>query len=74
MKTFALGGIHPPENKISEKAATEVLPIPPKVYIPLGQNLGAPAKAVVEKGAEVRAGQLIGKGEAFISANVHSSV
>jgi Na+-translocating ferredoxin:NAD+ oxidoreductase subunit C len=74
MKTFALGGIHPPENKISEKAATEVLPIPPKVYIPLGQNLGAPAKAVVEKGAEVKAGQLIGKGEAFISANVHSSV
>ncbi len=74
MKTFVMGGIHPPENKISEKAATEILPIPPKVFIPLGQNLGAPAKPVVEKGAVVKAGQLIGKGEAFISANVHSSV
>jgi Na+-translocating ferredoxin:NAD+ oxidoreductase subunit C len=74
MKTFVMGGIHPPENKISEKAATEVLPIPAKVYIPLGQNLGAPAKPVVEKGAVVKVGQLIGKGEAFISANVHSSV
>lgn len=74
MKTFVMGGIHPPENKISEKAATEVLPVPPKVFIPLGQNLGAPANAIVEKGTEVRVGQLIGKGEAFISANVHSSV
>lgn len=74
MKTFVLGGVHPPENKISEKAAIEVLPIPPKVYIPLGQNLGAPAKAIVEKGAVVKTGQLIAKGEAFISAGVHSSV
>lgn len=69
-----MGGIHPPENKISEKAATDVLPVPPKVFIPLGQNLGAPAKAIVEKGAMVKTGQLIAKGEAFISANVHSSV
>lgn len=74
MKTFVLGGVHPPENKISDKAAIEVLPIPPKVYIPLGQNLGAPAKPVVDKGTVVKVGQLIAKGEAFISANVHSSV
>jgi len=74
MKTFVLGGVHPPENKISAKASIEVLPIPPKVYIPLGQNLGAPAKPVVDKGAVVKVGQLIAKGEAFISANVHSSV
>ncbi len=74
MKTFLLGGVHPPENKISEKVVVEVLPIPPKVFIPLGQNLGAPAKAIVDKGVVVRVGQLIAKGEAFISANVHSSV
>lgn len=74
MKTFLLGGVHPPENKISEKVVVEVLPIPPKVFIPLGQNLGAPAKAIVDKGAVVRVGQLIARGEAFISANVHSSV
>lgn len=74
MKTFLLGGVHPPENKISEKAATEVLPIPAKVYVQLGQNLGAPAKAIVDKGAMVKTGQLIAKGEAFISANVHAPV
>ncbi len=69
-----MGGVHPPENKISEKAAIEVLPLPQKAFIPLGQNLGAPAKAVVDKGASVKVGQLIASGEAFISANVHSSV
>ncbi|NLN95850.1 MAG: electron transport complex subunit RsxC [Bacteroidales bacterium] len=74
MKTFQMGGVHPPENKISEKAAIEVLPLPQKAFIPLGQNLGAPAKAVVDKGALVKVGQLIASGEAFISANVHSSV
>ncbi len=74
MKTFTLGGVHPPENKISEKAAIEVLPVPKTVSIPLGQSLGAPPKPVVDKGAKIKAGQLIAKGESFISANVHSSV
>lgn len=74
LKTFRMGGIHPPENKISEKQEIEVLAIPPKVFIPLSQHLGAPAKAVVAKGDTVKTGQLIAKGEAFISANIHSSV
>lgn len=74
LKTFKMGGIHPPENKISEKQEIEVLAIPPKVFIPLSQHLGAPAKVQVAKGDTVKAGQLIAKGEAFISANIHSSV
>jgi len=74
MKTFVMGGVHPPENKISASAAIESLPLPTKVFIPLGQNLGAPAKPVVDKGDMVKVGQLIAKGEAFIAANIHSSV
>ena len=74
MKTFRKGGVHPHENKLSSGQAIEVLPIPKTVSIPLAQVLGAPAVPVVEKGAKVLAGQLIAKGEAFISANVHSSV
>ncbi len=74
MKTFKLGGVHPEENKIAQGQPIEMLPIPRKVHIPLGQNLGAPAREVIEKGAVVKTGQLIAKGEAFISANVHSSV
>ncbi|MBK6963413.1 MAG: electron transport complex subunit RsxC [Bacteroidales bacterium] len=74
LKTFKLGGIHPGENKLSAGAAIEILPLPTQVCIPVSQNLGAPSKVVVEKGAVIRTGQLIAKGEAFISSNVHSSV
>ncbi len=73
MKTFKIGGVHPPENKFSEKQPIETLPLPKTVYIPLSQHLGVPAKPVVAKGDKVKAGQLIAKGEAFISANIHAS-
>lgn len=67
-----MGGVHPPENKIAEKAAIEILPAPKQLFIPISQHLGAPAVPVVEKGAKVKAGQLLAKGEAFISANIHT--
>jgi Na+-translocating ferredoxin:NAD+ oxidoreductase subunit C len=41
---------------------------------PPGSEPWSPGQSLVEKGAVVKVGQLIGKGEAFISANVHSSV
>ncbi len=74
MKTFKTGGVHPEENKLSANVAIEILPVPEKVCIPISQSLGAPSKVVVEKGAFVKTGQLLAKGEAFISSNVHSSV
>ncbi len=74
MKTFAKGGVHPAENKIAANAPVEVMPIPKKAYIPVSQHLGVPAKPVVKRGDMIKVGTLIAKGEAFISANVHSSV
>ncbi len=74
LKTFKLGGVHPPENKLSAGSPIEVLPIPKQVVVPLGQNLGAPSKPLVKRGDEVKTGQLIAVGEAFISANLHSPV
>jgi electron transport complex protein RnfC len=74
LKTFKLGGIHPPENKLSKGKAIEVLPIPDKVIIPLSQHIGAPATSIVAKGDTVKVGQLIAKSSGFISANIHSSV
>ncbi len=74
LKTFPLGGVHPDECKFTEQKAIEPLPIPERVYIPLSQSLGAPSVPVVNKGDRVKTGQLIAKGEAFISANIHSSV
>jgi len=74
MKTFKLGGVHPEENKLSSQAAIETIPLPKVAYIPLSQHLGAPAVPVVEKGAQVKVGQLIGKAQGFISANIHAPV
>ena len=74
MKTFALGGIHPDDNKISTSAAIEVMPLPQKVVVLMNQHLGAPATPVVAKGDKVKVGQLIGEARAFMCANVHSPV
>ncbi|NDV46547.1 electron transport complex subunit RsxC [Paludibacter sp. 221] len=74
MKTFKIGGIHPNDNKFS--AGKRILPValPKQVIIPLAAYLGAPSVAVVEKGEKVKAGQLVGKANGFVSSNVHSSV
>lgn len=74
MKTFAKGGVHPADNKIAANAPIEVMPLPKKAFISVSQHLGAPAKVIVKRGDEVKVGSLIAKGEAFISANIHSSV
>lgn len=74
LKTFKLGGVHPAENKLSEHKAIEAIEAPEKIYVPLGQNLGAPSVAIVQKGDKLKTGQLIAKGEAFISASLHSPV
>ncbi|MDL2239912.1 electron transport complex subunit RsxC, partial [Bacteroidales bacterium OttesenSCG-928-L14] len=66
--------VHPEENKLSSGSAIEIFPVPEKVYISLSQHLGAPAVPIVAKGDKVKTGDLIAKGEAFISANIHSSV
>lgn len=74
LRTFSLGGIHPPENKLSAGKPISVLPLPKEVIIPLGQHIGAPAVATVQKGDEVKVGSVIAKTGGFISANIHSSV
>jgi Na+-translocating ferredoxin:NAD+ oxidoreductase subunit C len=74
LKTFNRGGVHPHEHKRAAKAAIIALDPPKQAVIPLSQSLGAPSVAVVQKGDLVKTGQLIAKGEAFISSNIHSSV
>jgi electron transport complex protein RnfC len=74
LKTFRIGGIHPPECKLSAGEKTLVLPPPGRVVIPLSQHAGSPAKPLVAKGDEVRTGMLIAEASGFISAAIHSSV
>lgn len=74
LKTFRLGGVHPHDYKISRDAAIRVFDVPQTVTIPLGQHIGAPATATVQKGDKVRVGDVIGTATGFVSANIHSSV
>jgi electron transport complex protein RnfC len=74
LKTFALGGIHPPEMKLSAGQPIRTLKIPAQVVVPLGQNLGAPSKPLVKRGDMVKTGQLIAEASGFISSRVHSPV
>ena len=74
LRTFRLGGIHPPENKLSAEQPIRELPLPREVIIPIGQHIGAPAVPTVQKGDLVKVGTVIAKTGGFISANIHSSV
>ena len=74
LKTFKLGGVHPPENKFSANVAIEPLPFPKRVAIPVSQHLGAPSTVLLKRGEEVKTGQLLAKSSGFISANIHSPV
>lgn len=74
LKTFRIGGVHPPENKLSATEPIKILPVPEQVSIPLSQHIGAPATPIVKKGDTVKTGQLIASASGFVSANIHSSV
>lgn len=74
LRTFRLGGIHPPENKLSAGAPIQTLPLPKEVIIPIGQHIGAPAVPTVKRGDLVKVGTIIAKTGGFVSANIHSSV
>jgi len=74
LKTFPVGGVHPPENKLTAESAIQYLPLPLSVSIPVTQHIGAPANVIVNKGDYVKTGQLIAENKGFISAKTHSSV
>ena len=69
------GGVHPPEKKgITCESAIQAGPAVNEVAVMLSQHIGAPCRAVVEKGTEVEAGQKVGDCDAFVSAPVHSPI
>ncbi len=72
-KTFR-GGTHPPEFKMTSNQAGEKMPLPTTVYVPILQHIGAPGKATVKKGDEVKVGQPITEPGGFVSVPAHSPV
>ena len=72
--TFARG-VHPPQRKeLAADAPIEILPTPRKLVLPLLQHIGGPCTPIVKPKQAVVFGELIGKGEAFVSASLHAPV
>lgn len=72
---FKRGGVHPKSNKqITRELAIENAIVPKIAKITMHQHIGAPAKCIVNVNDMVTEGQLIGKAEGFISANIHTPV
>ncbi|MFC1887656.1 electron transport complex subunit RsxC, partial [Candidatus Cloacimonadota bacterium] len=61
-------------KKYSKDSPIENLPLPPKVLISLSQHIGAPSKAVVKVGDEVKTGQVIAEAGGFVSIPMHASI
>ncbi|HWI66157.1 MAG TPA: electron transport complex subunit RsxC [Symbiobacteriaceae bacterium] len=68
------GGVHPPENKGTAAVATQPLPRPERLVLPLRQHIGAPCKPLVAAGAQVQAGQPVGDTDAPVAAPIHASL
>ena len=69
-----LNSVRLPHHNGSAELETANFRLPEKVIISMSQHGGVPCKPVVDIGAEVKTGQLIGDCEAAISAPIHSSV
>lgn len=70
--TFA-HGVHPPERKEATCGkATEPLPMPPQLIVPLSQHIGAPAKPIVDKKQVVARGERIAEATGFVSVPMHA--
>ena len=69
-----MGGVHPPEGKITSGKAIETFPIGTEMVFMASQHLGAPSEVLVAKGDKVLVGQPIAKATGFVSAQLHSSV
>lgn len=66
-------GVHPADHK---RPAADIplrsMPIPARLYVPLAQHLGAPARPCVRVGQHILKGQRIADAQGAISAPVHA--
>lgn len=67
------GGVHPDDRKsLSADQGIRVVAMPPLLHIPLQQHIGATAESLVQRGQQVKKGQLLARSQGMISAPVHA--
>lgn len=74
LQTFPLGGVHPPENKLTNTKPIRALSSSQNLYVPIAQHIGIPSEIVVEVKQTVELGQIIAKSGGYVSSNIHSPV
>ncbi|MCK5877160.1 MAG: RnfABCDGE type electron transport complex subunit C, partial [Candidatus Marithrix sp.] len=68
-------GVHPDDHtEQTVHLSIQRIPFYSHYILPLGQHLGAPARAIVTIGERIQRGQLIAKPGAFVSTSLHSPV
>ena len=73
MKLFRFkGGIHPDSHKETGDKSIIPLPMPARLYLPVQQHIGAPAKPNVSIGQHVLKGELLAGSQGAISAPIHA--
>lgn len=66
-------GVHPHDHKRpAADAPLRILPLPARLYVPLQQHVGQPARPIVLVGQKVLKGQLIAEAQGNISAPMHA--
>ncbi len=72
--TFRIGGIHPPENKLTASQPIVDVELPREVVVTFSQHIGAMAKCCRSKGEHVNRGDIIATAVGAVSANVHTPI
>lgn len=67
-------GASVPHRKGTASLATEKMPLPTKLILPMQMHIGAPSVPCVEKGDTVYVGTVVGKAGGFVGADIHSGV
>ncbi len=65
-------GVHPPQHKDTAAMPISRLPFAAQLVVPLSQNVGRPARPVVQVGQEVLRGQPLAEADGFVSAPHHA--
>jgi len=66
-------GVHPPDRKRpAADLPLRVLPLPERLFVPLQQHIGTPARPIVRAGQRVLKGQLLAEPQGTLSAAIHA--
>ena len=70
---IARWGVHPDDHKHpAADAPVRRMPVPQRLYVPLLQHIGTPARPTVLVGQKVAKGQLIAAPQGMVSAAIHA--